>query len=95
MLLTTHDYALFATHSYEAAPIEDIANEEDRFFNGAEIIKTPPFPTDGFFAVAYQIDSEVVIAYEGTNFGLNIEGWNDIRNGWIGGSGVWQSSQSK
>lgn len=95
MSLTTHDYALFATHSYEAVQGQQDAEGANSFFNNAKIIATPALATDGFFAVAYQIGSEVVIAYEGTNFGFNAEGWNDARNGWIGGAGVWQSSQTK
>ena len=94
MSLTTHDYALFATHSYEAVQGQQDAAGANSFIN-AKIVDTPVLATDGFFAVAYQIGNEIVIAYEGTNFGLNAEGWNDVRNGWIGGTGVWQSSQSK
>lgn len=95
MSLRTHDYALFATHAYEATLDQQDRTDDYGFFNGAEIIATPASAVDGFFAVAYELDNEIVIAYEGTNFGPNVEGWNDVRNGWIGGAGVWQSSQSK
>jgi Ca2+-binding RTX toxin-like protein len=96
--LTTHDYALFATHSYEAVRGQQDAAGATSFFNNAKILATSDKSDKdeaGFFAVAYQIVNEVVIAYEGTNFGFNIEGWKDVRNGWIGAAGVWQSSQSE
>ncbi len=95
MPLSRTDYALFSIHSYEA-----VANQSG-FFNGAEILDTAVNATDGFFAVAYRVADEVVIAYEGTNFPASLSladigaGLQDAFYGWSGGAGVWQSSQSR
>lgn len=95
MNLSLNDYSLFATHSYEARSGDETAEAARRQFNGASIVRTVAQPDDGFFAVAYELADEIVISYEGTNFGVSVEAWNDAFHGWSGGAGVWHSTQSR
>jgi Protein of unknown function (DUF2974). len=83
------NYALFAQDSYNRADLSGASQVGD-YFNGALIVDVANKPADGFYAVAYDTGTEIVIAYRGTDGVLS-----DAINGWGGGAGLWFSDQNQ
>lgn len=86
-------YSLFSFDSYKRGDrLDDLPYERGVKFNGAEIIyyRTASdefYPNSGFSAVAYQTDTQIIIAYRGTDEAV------DKQVGWPGGAGAYFSPQ--
>ena len=80
------NYALFAQDAYQRS--ETLTDALDEDFNGSKILASKKKDSDGFYAIAYDTGSEIVISYRGTD-GV----FKDVLNGWGGGAGLWFSDQ--
>jgi putative lipase involved disintegration of autophagic bodies len=87
--LSILDYSLFAQDAYSRPDLSG-DNVIGTKFNGAEIIDEWDIQDDGFYAIAYDTGSEIIIAYRGTDGVLT-----DVINGWGGGAGLWFSDQNQ
>lgn len=76
--MTLINYALFAQDSYHRGDSADaqLPDIDGTLFDNGEIVGSFELPKDGFYAIAYDTGSEIVIAYRGTD-----EGFKDILNG--------------
>lgn len=87
------DFSLFAMDSYqrgEDARVGGLPDTDGTAFNGATIVDSRRVDSDGFYAIAYDTGSEIVIAYRGTDGKLK-----DVLNGWGGGAGFWSGDQQQ
>lgn len=90
--MTILNYALFALDAYQRGdPIKgDLSDSEGVIVNSAKILDSQESIKHGFYAIAYDTGSEIIIFYRGTD-----DSFKDILNGWGGGAGLWFSPQNK